>query len=251
MRRSAACGRSKNHRRVNRKKTADAIRKEVARDIERLVQIIFTGVRKTGRVDLEGMEMLVRSAMHQAGATVLTELLQFAVPDQRTIPCPCGQQARYRELRSKTVLTAVGKVEVSRPWYLCAHCHRGQFPADAELDIRLQNCRRPSPETVGYVLDRLWCKRHPRAALLSPQRPFRGLLGGPPGGLASTSMSRTPRELGVEPISSRLSEYSCTFGAVEALRCLRQTVPACTFTAGSMRSDVALHMRIEAHLPPE
>jgi hypothetical protein len=92
-------------------------------------------VRKTAHVDLDAMEMLVRSAMHQAGATALTELLRFAVPDQRTIPCPCGQQARYRELRSKTVLTVVGKVEVSRPWYLCGHCHCGQFPADAELDI--------------------------------------------------------------------------------------------------------------------
>jgi hypothetical protein len=29
----------------------------------------------------------------------------------------------------------VGKVEVSRPYYLCSHCQAGQFPADAELDI--------------------------------------------------------------------------------------------------------------------
>ena len=65
----------------------------------------------------------------------MTELLQFPVPEQRAIPCPCGQQARYRELRSKTVLTAVGPVQVSRPWYLCPHCHDGQFPADAELDV--------------------------------------------------------------------------------------------------------------------
>jgi hypothetical protein len=79
--------------------------------------------------------MLVRSAMHRAGAAALTELLEFPEPDQRTIPCPCGQRARYRELRSKTVLTAVGVVEVSRPWYLCPHCHQGQFPADEELDI--------------------------------------------------------------------------------------------------------------------
>jgi hypothetical protein len=33
------------------------------------------------------------------------------------------------------VLTAVGKVEISRPYYLCSHCHTGQFPADIELDI--------------------------------------------------------------------------------------------------------------------
>jgi hypothetical protein len=86
-------------------------------------------------VDLEAVEMLVRSAMHQAGATALTELLRFPVPDQRTIPCPCGKQARYRELRRKTVLTVVGPVELCRPWYLCAHCHQGQFPADQELDV--------------------------------------------------------------------------------------------------------------------
>jgi hypothetical protein len=81
--------------------------------------------------------MAVRSAMHRAGAAALTELLQFPAPsaDRRTLPCSCGQQADYRELRSKPVLTAVGKVKVSRPYYLCSHCHTGQFPADVELDV--------------------------------------------------------------------------------------------------------------------
>ena len=81
--------------------------------------------------------MALRTAMHHAGATALTELMRFAPPaaDQRDMACPCGQQAHYRELRSKHILTAVGKVEVSRPYYLCPHCHAGQFPADMELDI--------------------------------------------------------------------------------------------------------------------
>jgi len=100
-----------------------------------LLRTIFTGMRKTGPVDLEAVEMMVRSAMHQAGASALNKLLQFPDPDQRAIPCPCGQQAIYRELRSKTVLTAVGTVEVSRPYYLCPNCHEGQFPTDQELDI--------------------------------------------------------------------------------------------------------------------
>lgn len=75
--------------------------------------------------------------MHQAGANALTELLQLPAPppDQRTLGCPCGQHAQYRELRSKPVLTMVGSVSVSRPYYLCPHCHTGQFPADVELDI--------------------------------------------------------------------------------------------------------------------
>ena len=81
--------------------------------------------------------MAFRAALHQAGAAALSELLQFAEPatEQCTIPCPCGQQARYRELRSRCILTALGEAELTRPWYLCPHCHEGQFPADRELDI--------------------------------------------------------------------------------------------------------------------
>jgi hypothetical protein len=99
--------------------------------------VIFQERRKTGRLDLEATEMAMRSVMHHAGATALGELLRFPVPaaEQRSIPCSCGHQAHYQELRSKPVLTAVGTVEVFRPYYLCPHCHHGQFPADVELDI--------------------------------------------------------------------------------------------------------------------
>ena len=102
-----------------------------------MLRVIFGERRKTGRLDLEAIEMAVRSALHQAGAAALTQLLQFAIPapDQRKLPCICGRQAHYRELRSKTILTAVGEVTVTRPYYLCPHCHQGQFPADRELDI--------------------------------------------------------------------------------------------------------------------
>jgi len=81
--------------------------------------------------------MALRTALHQAGAAALTQLLQFPEPAaaQRTIPCPCGHQAQYRELRSRRILTALGEAEVRRPWYLCPHCHQGQVPADRELDI--------------------------------------------------------------------------------------------------------------------
>ena len=99
--------------------------------------VIFQGRRKTGHLDLEAMEMAVRSAMHRAGAAALTELLEFPAPanSHRTVACPCGQQAPYRELHSKPLLTAVGMVQVSRPYYLCPRCHTGQFPVDVELDI--------------------------------------------------------------------------------------------------------------------
>ena len=99
---------------------------------------VFAERHRSGRTDLEAVEAALRSAMHQAGATALTELLQFAEPsaDRRSMACVCGHWAHYVELRSKPVLTVVGEARVSRPYYLCSHCHAGQFPADVELDIQ-------------------------------------------------------------------------------------------------------------------
>lgn len=99
--------------------------------------MVFEDRRKRGRLDLEATEMALRAALHRAGAAALSQLLEFPAPteERRTLACACGQQAHYRERRSKPVLTAVGLVEVLRPYYLCVHCGVGQFPADLELDI--------------------------------------------------------------------------------------------------------------------
>jgi hypothetical protein len=101
------------------------------------LRVVFQERRNTGRLDLEATEMAMRSALHRAGATALSQLLQFPAPSEegRRLACPCGQQAHYREQRSKPVLTVVGPVEVLRPYYLCAHCGVGQFPVDVELDV--------------------------------------------------------------------------------------------------------------------
>jgi len=119
------------------KKNAEAIRQEIRREIEQFLRVVFEDRRKTGRLDLEATEMALRSALHRAGAAALSQLLEFPAPSEaeRTVACPCGQPARYREPRSKPVLTALGRVEVWRPYYLCAHCGVGQFPVDRELDI--------------------------------------------------------------------------------------------------------------------
>ena len=98
---------------------------------------VFAERKQSSRTDLEAMEMAFRAALHHAGAAALSHLLRFREPDEQQprLPCSCGRQARYRELRSRRVLTALGAVEITRPWYLCPHCHQGQFPADHELDI--------------------------------------------------------------------------------------------------------------------
>ena len=107
------------------------------REVNQLLGRVFAQRRKEGRTDLEAVESGLRAALHQAGAAALTQLLQFEAPaaDQRQLPCPCGHHAQYQEVRSKPVLTIVGPVRLSRPYYLCSQCHIGQFPVDAELDI--------------------------------------------------------------------------------------------------------------------
>ena len=110
----------------------------MAREVDQLLRVVFQQRRKTGRLDLEATEMALRAALHRAGAAALSELLRFPPPaaEQRAIPCACGEQAHYHEQRARPVLTALGPVEVARPYYRCPDCHGGQFPADRELDIQ-------------------------------------------------------------------------------------------------------------------
>jgi hypothetical protein len=109
----------------------------VAREVNQVLGRVFAQRRKDGRTDLEAVESALRAALHQAGAAALSQVLQFAAPaaDERQLPCPCGHHARYQEIRSKPLLTIVGPVLLSRPYYLCSQCHVGQFPVDVELDI--------------------------------------------------------------------------------------------------------------------
>jgi len=123
------------------KKTAQAIQKEVAQEIDQLLQVIFAALRKSGRLDLEAVEMATRSAMHQAGAAVLKELLQKSRNEvAREVACPCGQQARFHEMRPKQILTVLGRIYMQRAYYVCGHCHDGQSPLDCELDIVGTEC---------------------------------------------------------------------------------------------------------------
>jgi hypothetical protein len=120
------------------KKTSAAIHQEVTREIGALVHRVFAERRNCGGLDLEAVEMALRSALHRAGAAALGQLLRYSPPDvdQRRLPCVCGQKAHYVEMRTKHLLTALGNTPMERSYYLCPSCHRGQFPVDRELDVQ-------------------------------------------------------------------------------------------------------------------
>lgn len=113
----------------------------MAYEVSRLLPLIFQQHRKSGSLDLEAIEMALRSALHHVGAVALGQWLQCEPPgpEERKQPCPCGQVAVYRELRSRTILSAVGEIAIRRPYFLCSHCHHGQFPFDRQLDLAHQD----------------------------------------------------------------------------------------------------------------
>jgi hypothetical protein len=119
------------------KKTAAALHQEISGEINAWLARIFAERHKTRRTDLEAVEMSLRTTLHQVGSIALQQLLQYEEPAlaERTLACPCGQPAQYLQLRSKTVLTVLGKVELRRPYYRCPQCGNGQFPVDEELDV--------------------------------------------------------------------------------------------------------------------
>lgn len=91
--------------------------------------------RRTGRIELEAVEMLVRDSMHHAGASALSRLLSMSGDHAPETSCACGQAARYHDTRSKQLLSVVGPVSIERAYYVCPHCHRGQSPLDRTLDV--------------------------------------------------------------------------------------------------------------------
>lgn len=104
------------------------------------MQIVFGDWHKTGTIDLEAVEMLVRDSMHHAGAVTVQRLLGMPEPPDRLVSCACGQQAQYHETRRKQLLTMLGPVVFDRAYYRCADCHQGQSPRDQELDVVGTGC---------------------------------------------------------------------------------------------------------------
>jgi len=100
------------------------------------LEIIFTGLRKSGHFDLEAVEMAVRAASHQLGAKMLEQLLSAPADFEREVPCGCGQRATFRQIRPKRVVTVLGPLTLQRPYYVCPACRSGQSPRDAELDVQ-------------------------------------------------------------------------------------------------------------------
>ncbi len=70
-------------------------------------------------------------------------------------PCACGAAARYAGRRPKTVLTALGPVELRRAYYHCPHCAAGFFPRDRALGLEGSSLSPAATRMIGTAAARV------------------------------------------------------------------------------------------------
>jgi len=105
--------------------------------VERIVTLSWRDKEKVGHLDLESLEIHIRSAMHEVGSTLLEKLLNSDGGDYRgrTLPCEEGHVFEFKEYRDKEILTVLGTVTVQRAYYYDEKCDQGYCPKDRVLDI--------------------------------------------------------------------------------------------------------------------
>jgi hypothetical protein len=105
--------------------------------VDRIVSFSFRDREKRGHLDLESLEIHIRSSMHSVGSVMLEKLLSADGGDYRgrTQPCEKGHMFEFKEYRDKEVLTVLGPVTVNRAYYYDERCKKGWCPKDRVLDI--------------------------------------------------------------------------------------------------------------------
>lgn len=85
-----------------------------------------------------GLENLLREVMQELGQLCLAALLEALAPryPASEVPCACGKEAEYVFRREAKTLSVFGWVSYRRAYYLCPHCHQGQYPLDHRWGLR-------------------------------------------------------------------------------------------------------------------
>jgi len=153
------------------------------------------------------MERRVQSALQDIGATWLGEWMEQmdgAYP-QSQVSCCCGEEAEYVRRREGVIITLLGRVNFRRGYYLCPHCHHGQYLLDQRLGYRT-GCL--TPELTS------------RAGRIGAEIPFeraRDLLEELTGvSLSENSVRDATQEVGAE-VAAQEEEYAAESQDVEVL----------------------------------
>ena len=97
--------------------------------------LLGPGVAAT--LDFEAVEVACRRQALALAARLLAEHLNADTSDHAgaSLPCPCGQRARYAGRHAKTFTTALGPLSLTRAYYHCPTCGQGFCPRDRALGL--------------------------------------------------------------------------------------------------------------------
>lgn len=142
---------------------------EMTRRMAALARHLGAWVAEAPRT-LEEMEQQTVALIKDLGTAVLSgacQVVAAAAPAPRQ-DCPCGRPGLTPRSRSATVLTVLGPISVTRPYYHCAACHGGFAPFDQQIGLcagstsagldellALLGVREDSFEAAVAVLDKL------------------------------------------------------------------------------------------------
>jgi len=122
--------------------TAETLSERMLARLEALGAALQAVARQHRDATLEVLEHEVLEQVRAAQGGLLEEVVERSTPSlapsqQRVrLDCPgCGQRAKVRDWRPRTVRTVCGTIRFARPWYHCRGCGHGWSPADAALGL--------------------------------------------------------------------------------------------------------------------
>src|SRR3972149_3699534 len=109
-----------------------------------------------GRQDLTRLEGTVLETVLRLGSIWLGLVLSYWAANRAAEAgtrrdCVCGGVARWGELRTKTILTLLGRVSYQRVYYHCKECHKGEALGDRLWGLEHTRTSRAVKELLAYL----------------------------------------------------------------------------------------------------
>lgn len=106
--------------------------------------------------DMVALEMTVLEAMLRLGAALLGLILSsyaagLADATRSRRPCQCGGVKRWVSLRTKTVLSLLGKVTYARVYFHCERCKQGEALGDRRWGLEHTRTTAGVVQLLGYL----------------------------------------------------------------------------------------------------
>ena len=103
--------------------------------------------------DVEAIETAARRQTMWVAARAVEQPINADTSDHAgpTVPCGCGQPARYAGRRDKTVASVLGLLTLSRAYDHCAVCETGLCPRDRALGVQRGSLMPGALRMVGRV----------------------------------------------------------------------------------------------------